>query len=139
MLEINKFWFLVQVLNFVALIFILNTILFRPLLNLFKARELTKKDSLDKAAKMNAEKDAGMAEIKREFAYAHQKAHEEFIKLRQSGLEAQKDIIRKTHDEAVNQLYYALREISQATERAKEDLRPKYNMMTEDIKNRFIR
>ena len=43
MLDIDKFWLLVLTANFLGLMYILNIILFRPLLKVFQERESTDK------------------------------------------------------------------------------------------------
>ncbi len=48
MLDINK-WFFVQLANFLLLLIILNIILFKPFLRLFKEREDNTKGALDSA------------------------------------------------------------------------------------------
>ena len=55
MLGLNK-WFFVLLLNFLALLYVLNIILFKPLLKLFSHRENSIKDSLNAARDMDKKK-----------------------------------------------------------------------------------
>jgi len=64
MLELNK-WFFVLLLNFLVLIYVLNIILFKPLVKLFTDRENTIKGALDAAREMSQKKEDSMAAMSR--------------------------------------------------------------------------
>ena len=59
MLDIDKFWLLVLTANFLGLVYILNIILFRPMLKVYLERESLTKGSLDAAKEMNSRKEEG--------------------------------------------------------------------------------
>ena len=90
MLEINK-WFFVLAINFLILLFILNIILFKPLLNIFKEREDTVKGGLDAAKEMSSKREEGIARFNRELADSRSKAKDVFEALRAEGVNKQKE------------------------------------------------
>ncbi len=69
MLEVNS-WFFVQLANFLILLFLLNTILFKPMLKLFKERDDNTKGALDSAAAMDRDKDDVLAQIEEKLSGA---------------------------------------------------------------------
>ena len=62
MLDIELKWLLVLLVNFLVLVYILNILLFRPLLALFKERESSVRGSLDAARSTGTAWDRGTRE-----------------------------------------------------------------------------
>jgi F-type H+-transporting ATPase subunit b len=93
MLDIDKFWLLVLTANFLGLLYILNILLYRPLLKVFHERERLTKGSLDAAKEMNSRKEEGIERMNKEISEARSKAKEAFEGLRNSGLENQKNLL----------------------------------------------
>src|SRR3989304_610404 len=99
MLDIN-IWFFVLALNFLALLFILNIILFKPLLKIFKEREDTVKGSLDAAKDMANRGEESIARLNKELAETRNKAKDVFEALKAEGLQNQKEVLSKAEAEA---------------------------------------
>src|SRR4030043_924847 len=91
MLDIN-IWFFVMAINFFALLIILNIILFKPLLKIFKEREDSVKNSIDSANQMTKKREEGIASLNRDLAEARNKAKETFETLKAEGLQKNKEI-----------------------------------------------
>ena len=73
MLEFN--WtFIASAINFLVLLFILNAILFKPLLKIIKEREDTVKGNLDSAKEMTGKREENIAGLNRELAESRSKA-----------------------------------------------------------------
>ena len=62
MLDINN-WFFVQLANFILLFIILNAILFKPFLLLFKERDDKTSGALESASALDKEKDDVLTQI----------------------------------------------------------------------------
>jgi len=62
MLEFNN-WFFLLLVQFFVLLFILNAILFKPIMELFRQREQSIKGALEEAQLMNEKKDKAIAKM----------------------------------------------------------------------------
>ena len=65
MLEMNN-WFFVLLALFLSLIFILNQILFKPLVAVFKEREAAIDGAKDEAQKMENERETKLDQLKKD-------------------------------------------------------------------------
>ena len=138
MLDIN--WtFLVLVVNFFILIVILNKILFKPLLNLFKEREDTVKGSLDDAKNMANRREESIANLNREFSEARNKAKEVFDTFRADGLQKQRDVVAKADAEASELLEKAKVDLRAEAERARNALRAEVDKFSDEIVRKLVK
>ncbi len=138
MLDIN--WtFFVLVVNFFILIVILNKILFKPLLNLFKEREDTVKGSLDTAKEMANRREESIANLNRAFSEARSKAKELFDTFRADGLQKQRDVITKADAEASELLEKAKAELMADAERARKALRAEVDKFSDEIVRKLVK
>lgn len=138
MLDIN--WtFFVFVLNFFILIFILNKILFKPLLNLFKEREDTVKGSLDTAKEMANRREESIANLNRAFSEARSKAKEIFDTFRTEGLQKQRDVVAKAESEASELLEKAKVDLRAEAERARNALRAEVDKFSDEIVRKLVK
>ncbi len=111
MLEIEPKWLLVQTINFLALIVLLNYLLFKPLLGLLKERDANIKGALDKAKEMDKQREALLTQLQSNLSETRSKAKKVFDDLGKEGQAVQK----KAMDEATNQAV-------EINRKAKEDL-----------------
>jgi F-type H+-transporting ATPase subunit b len=137
MLEINK-WFFVLVLNFIALLFILNAILFKPLLKIFKEREDTVKGSLEAAKELANRREESIARLNRELAEARNKAKEIFEALKAEGLQAQKEVLSKAEAEASQILEKAKADLKAEAEKARKNLRAEVDKFSDEIVRKLV-
>lgn len=138
MLEFNV-WFFVLAANFFVLLFILNVILFKPLLKIFKEREDTVKGSLDAAKDMNNRKEEGIARMNRELADARNKAKETFETLKAEGLQKQKDVLSAASAEASKILEEARADLRVEAERARKALRADVDKFSDEIVRKLVK
>jgi len=138
MLEFNK-WFFVLVVNFFILLIILNAILFKPLLKIFKERENTVKGNLDTAKEMGNKREEGIAKLNRELAESRNKAKETFEALKAEGLSKHKEIHSAADAEAVSILEKARAEIKAETEKARSALRADVDKFSDEIVRKLVK
>jgi len=138
MLEINK-WIFVLAANFFALLFVLNKILLKPLLKLFKEREDTVKGSLDDAKGMHSRREEEIARLNREFAEARNKAKEIFETLKSEGLQKQKEFVAMAGAEASEILEKAMADLRAESERARKALRAEVDKFSDEIVGKLVK
>ncbi|MCX7794773.1 MAG: F0F1 ATP synthase subunit B [Thermodesulfovibrionales bacterium] len=138
MLEFNK-WFFVLLINFLFLIFILNIILFKPLMRLFEERKEGIDGSLKKAREFNQKKEELMNQLNRELLEANRKAKEIIERYTQEGKDRQAELLRQAEKEAQEILMRARQDIAAATEEARKALRQEIEKISEDIVNKLVR
>lgn len=139
MLDIQPIWFLVLAFNFIVLIFLLNTILFKPLMRIFKEREDTVKGALDAAKEMSEKREEGIARMNRELAEARTKAKEIFETLKAEGVGKQREVLSATEAEAVSILEKARAEIKAEAEKARKALRGDIDKFSDEIVRKLVK
>jgi len=137
MIELNK-WFIVQLINFLALLIILNIILFEPLLKLFRQRKENIEGAIEEAKRLNEKKDNELEYYNKELTEAREKAKEVYNMLRQQGLEQQKEMIIKAQQEASKEIEKAKEKIRQETEKSKEELREYVKSFSTEIMKKLL-
>ncbi len=138
MLELNK-WFFVLAINFLVLLFILNAILFKPLLKIFKEREDTVRGNLDAAKDMGTKREEGIARMNRELAEARTKAKEIFEALKGEGTSKQREVLSATEAEAVATFEKARAEIKAEAEKARQALRADVDKFSDEIVRKLVK
>jgi F-type H+-transporting ATPase subunit b len=138
MLEFNK-WFFVLVLNFFVLLIILNAILFKPLLKIFKERENTVKGNLEAAKDMSNKREEGITKLNRELAESRNKAKEKFEALKAEGVSKQKEIHSDAEAEATAILEKARAEIKAEAEKARGALRADVEKFSDEIVRKLVK
>lgn len=139
MLDIQIKWLLILAANFFGLLFILNIILYRPLLRVFKERDDTVKGSLDAAKEMTARKEEGIEKMNREIADARHRAKEVFEGLRSEGMNTQKTALSEAEASAAETLAKARAELKAEMEKARGALRTDVERFSEEIVNKLVK
>lgn len=138
MLELN--WtFIVMLINFLVLLFILNSILLQPLLKIFKERDDTVKGDLDAARDMSTKREESIARLNRELSDARSKAKETFEVLRTEGVQKQKEVLSAAESEAVSILEKAKAEIRSDAEKARQALRADVDKFSDEIVRKLVK
>lgn len=137
MLDINM-WFFVLALNFLALLFILNIILFKPLLKIFKEREDIVKGSLDAAKDMANRGEESIARLNKELAETRNKAKDVFEALKAEGLQNQKEVLSKAEAEASKVLEKAKAALKAEAEKARTTLRADVDKFSDEIVRKLV-
>jgi F-type H+-transporting ATPase subunit b len=130
MLQIELKWLIVLAVNFLLLLIILNFILFKPLLRIFKTREDTVRGSLDAAKGMNNKREESIARLNRELAEARNKAKEIFDTLKAEGLQKQKEVLSKAEAEA---------DLRAEVEKARKTLRTEIDKFSDEIVRKLVK
>jgi F-type H+-transporting ATPase subunit b len=139
MLDIQPIWLLVLAINFIVLMFVLNAILFKPLMEIFKKREDTVKGDLDGAKKMADKREEGIAGLNRELAESRTKAKETFEALRGEGVLKQKEAVSASEAEAVLMIEKARAEIKADAEKARAGLRADIDKFSDEIVRKLVK
>lgn len=138
MLDIDKFWLLVLTANFLGLMYVLNIILYRPLLKVFHERETTVKGALDAAKEMNSRKEEGIERMNKELSDARSKAKEAFEALRNEGLEVQKSLLSDAETIAAGMLQKARAELKSEGEKARQALKADVEKFSDEIVRKLV-
>lgn len=139
MLDIQPIWFIVLAIQFIALIFILNAILFSPLMKIFKQRDDTVKGALDAAKGMTEKREEGIVKMNRELAEARTRAKEIFEALKAEGVGKQKEVLSSTEAEALTTLEKARAEIKAEAEKARQALRADVDKFSDEIVRKLVK
>ncbi len=137
MLEFNK-WFFVLLANFLFLVWILNLILFKPLLRTFKKRKEMVKGDLEGARVLNEKKDQALEEMKKDLEKARQASREAYEKLRAEGLEVQKEIVSKAHEAALKETEKIKAEIASESLKARAALKGEVEKFSDSILQKLV-
>lgn len=138
MLEFN-YWFFVLAANFLVLLFLLNKILFQPMLKVFKEREEAIDGALDAAKDMEARKDEAIEKMKAELSAAAQKAREVFDGIKGEGQKKQKAMLEAANAEASKLIGEARDRLRAEADRARGALRGDVEKFSEEIVNKLIK
>ena len=138
MLEIELKWFIVQLVNFLFLLFFLNIILFRPLLRLFKEREDNTKGALENAKALDKEKDNVLASIDAKLAEGRSQAKKIYENLAGDGMEMQKGSLETAQKEAVEINRKAKGELEAASEQARAALKSDIEKFSRQIVKKLV-
>ena len=138
MLELN--WtFIVMLINFLVLLFILNSILLQPLLKIFKERDDTVKGDLDAARDMSTKREESIARLNRELSDARSKAKETFEVLRTEGVQKQTEVLSAAESEAVSIIEKAKVEIRADAEKARQALTADVDKFSDEIVRKLVK
>jgi F-type H+-transporting ATPase subunit b len=138
MLELNK-WFFAQLANFLLLLIILNIILFKPLLRIFKERDEGINGALNKAKSMDKEKDGIMAQIDAKLSEGRTKAKTTFEELSRQGMEIQKQSLTAAQNEAAVLNNNAKAELGSAVEKARASLQSDVEAFSRQIVEKLVK
>jgi F-type H+-transporting ATPase subunit b len=139
MLDIHVKWLLVLAANFIVLMFVLNIILYKPLLKIFKDREASTKGFLDAARDMGAHKEAGIEKMNKEIAEARKKAKGVFENMRNEGLSAQKQALSDAEAAAAGMLQKAREELKAEVTKATQALRGDVEKFSDEIVRKLVK
>lgn len=139
MLDIHLKWLLLLTVNFLGLIYILNILLFKPLLKVFKEREDTVKSSLDAAKAMTDRKEEGLVRMQQELAEARHKAKEVFEAMRSEGGQKQKEALSGAEVRAAELLQTAREDLRKEVEKARQALRADVEKFSDEIVRKLVK
>ena len=138
MLEFNK-WFFVLLANFLILLYLLNIILFKPLLAMFKERENATEGSLKAADELRQKKDEATLKLKKELSNARDEAKELYNSIKNEGLEQQKELMGKAQEEALIMLDEARKKLKEEASKVRVTLKEEVDRYSEEIANKLVK
>jgi F-type H+-transporting ATPase subunit b len=138
MLELNK-WFFAQLANFLLLLILLNIILFKPLLRIFKERDTGINGALDSAKSMDKEKDDIMARIDAKLSEGRARAKTVFEELTRQGIDVQKQALTSAQNEAIEINKKAKDELESAVEKVRALLRTDVESFSKQIVEKLVK
>jgi F-type H+-transporting ATPase subunit b len=138
MLELNK-WFFAQLANFLLLLILLNIILFKPLLRLFKERDAGINGALESAKSMDKEREGVMAQIDAKLSEGRTGAKTAFEELSRQGMEIQKEALTAAQNEAAGLNKSAKDELGAAMEKARVSLKSDVEAFSKQIVEKLVK
>ncbi len=139
MLNIELKWLIVLAINFLLLLFLLNIILFKPLLKLFKDRDDTVKGDLDAAKSLGSQKEESIARLNRDLADARNKAKEILDTLKAEGVKEHKEVVSAAEAEVAGMLEKARAEVKVEAEKARKALRADVDKFSDEIVTKLVK
>ncbi len=138
MLQFSR-WFFVLMFNFLFLVWILNLILYRPFVKIFKERREKVEGDLESARQMSARREEDIARMKKELELARAKGKELFEGLRAEGLEKQKQVLAAAHESALKRTEKIKGELAAETEKARQALRAEVERFSDGIVEKLVK
>jgi len=137
---LNFDWtFIALAINFLVLLFLMNVILFKPLLKIFKERDDTVKGNLDAAKDMTNKREESIAALNRDLFEARSKAKETFESLKGEAVSKQKEVHSAAEAEAAAILEKATTEIKAEAEKARKALRADVDKFSDEIVRKLVK
>jgi F-type H+-transporting ATPase subunit b len=138
MLELN-YWFFVQLVNFLILLYVLNVLLFRPLLRQLKERDDRITGYLDQSKEMEQKKNDLLKKLDEKLARTRDSAKEVFEGLRSEGIEAQKRELDSAREDAEQLSKDAKEKLEAAAAKARDALRGDVESFARKIVEKMVR
>jgi F-type H+-transporting ATPase subunit b len=138
MLEFNA-WFFVLLANFLVLLVVLNSLLFKPLAKIFKERDAATKGALEEAKALTAKKDNSVTAMNAELMEARTKAKASQNALREEGVVIQKEAMSKSEAEALQLIDKARKELQSESEKARAALKADVETFSEEIVRKLVK
>jgi len=137
LLEFN-FTFFVQMINFLALIVILNWLLVKPAMKIINERRSRVEGSNEETRLLLEEVEKNSAEYQQRLSEARMLASSEKDKLRQEGAQQEAETVRKARDEARTMLEEMKAGIERESLDAKKAMRTDIEALSRDITEKIL-
>jgi F-type H+-transporting ATPase subunit b len=137
LLKIDK-TLIIQVVIFIATIFILNSVLFKPLLQLVERREALTTGRLKEAKELEARVTQIMKEYKEKLDEVRAKAMQERNEIRREALTAGEKIIAKAHNEAQALLQEAKAKLESEAREIREKIKPEIEILARETASQIL-
>ena len=137
MIEINE-WLFVQMINFFILLFVLNRILYKPVLQNIEKRQDTIRGYLSEVENMEQKRNELLGQIDKDIAEARIKARKKFEELRNIGLTRQKALIHEGEQavQEMNELMF--KELHKEKDKAKASIKDMIQIFGDEIVKKMI-
>jgi F-type H+-transporting ATPase subunit b len=137
LLSVNKTVF-IQIVIFIAAIFILNALVFKPFLELIDRRDRLTKGAIKEAKELEEKVREIILEYEAKLNEARAQAQEERSRIVREGEAAASGIIAKTREETASLLDEAKKKLESDTEAIKDRLRGDVQMLSKEIASKVL-
>jgi len=137
LLDFN-FTFFVQLINFLALVAILNWLLVKPAMKIINERRTRVEGSNEETGLLLEEVEKNTAEYQQRLSEARTLANTEKEKLRQEGAQQEAEIVRTAREEARTLIEDMKSRIEQESSEAKEAMRTEIETLSRDIAEKVL-
>ena len=137
LLSVDKTVF-IQIIIFIAAIFILNTLVFKPFIKLIDRREKLTRGAIDEARELEEKVKEIIEEYDAKLVEARAQAQEERSKILREAETASEGIISKARQEAVGIIEEAKTKLEADTGRIKEKLKGDVELLAKDIASKIL-
>ncbi len=137
LLSVNK-TVIIQIVIFIAAIFILNTLVFKPFMELIDRREKLTKGAIGEAKELEEKVKEIILEYEAKLNDARAQAQEERNKIVREAEAAASEIISKTREETAGLLDEAKKKLESESEVIKEKLKGDVQLLSNEIASRIL-
>ena len=137
MIEINE-WLFVQMINFFILLFVLNRILYKPVLQNIEKRQDTIRGYLTEVENMEQKRNELLGQIDKDIAEARIKARKKFEELRNIGLTRQKALIHEGEQTVQEMNERMFKELHKEKDKAKASIMDMIQIFGNEIVKKMI-
>lgn len=137
MIEINE-WLFVQMINFFILLFVLNRILYKPVLQNIEKRQDTIRGYLSEVENMEQKRNELLGQIDKDIAEARIKARKKFEELRNIGLTRQKALIHEGEQTVQEMNERMFKELHKEKDKAKASIMDMIQIFGNEIVKKMI-
>ncbi|MBI3755732.1 MAG: ATP synthase F0 subunit B [Deltaproteobacteria bacterium] len=137
MVELN-FTLLYQVGGFFILYFILNALLYKPVLKILEERDKNIAGTKKEAEALEAELQKRLLEYKNKLNEAKTKAQEERLRLRQKGLDKEREILENAQKDSQDSLMEAKEKLVKDVKSALTRLKEESKIISKDIAEKIL-
>lgn len=134
-----EIWFFVLIGVFLATFVALNSLLFQPMLKVFKEREDSIDGARDEAQEMQAKATDRLDALKRDLMAAARDARAKLDELREEGATQQKNQMGASSKEALGLVEAARTEMKAESEKARTRLRADVEQFSDEIVNKLLK
>jgi len=129
---------LYQMIGFVVLLFLLNSLLYKPLLKILAERDEKIDGALKNASETESKVAGGLAEYERRLKEATISAIEAKNKLRQEGLDREKELLEAAREKGAQELGLMKKELEKSKREALEGLKAETKSISQSIAEKIL-
>lgn len=137
LLEINN-TLLIQFPVFLISLYVLNKLMFQPLLTVWDRRESLTEGTVKEAKKLTDEADSIIAEYENKLDEAREQANEQRAELRREGQVEAEKMISSARTDAQKQIENHRDKLESEIKEVKSQIEPQIELLAKDISNRIL-
>lgn len=138
MVEINPYEIIMQILNFLILLWLLNKFLFTPLGAFLDKRSNEIKDNIDSSQKIKQESEKVLINAKKELDKSKRDASSIISQALEEGIKEKKEIIDEAHARVNDIVRLGKRDVERSVGKAKTELKNQIADIAVDIAGKIV-